>query len=400
LTSASGFWGAGSYSFDALGNILSKAEGGATMTYNYNTSLNRLASITGANAMTFSYDERGNVTDNGNHGFDYNLAGNMTSSTSPSISYEYDGHERRVKKTEGGQTNYSVYSSAGTLMHKKVGGVSTDYIYAGSLLVAEQTGSTVDYMYTDLLGSPIAGNNGSSYQEHYRPWGEKNENPIQLADDVGYTGHQDDVATGLTYMQARYYDPVVGRFMAVDPVRFTASDPMSFNRFLYVNNNPYKYIDPNGEKLEFAAGSSASFKAQFAQVIKYHNKHRTSAVFARLQSRSETVTIKEGAGHAFGYNFKTDTVTFDPTSGLEVSPGQVQTPALGVLHEAGHAESDLANPVQHKADTFTRDPNYGDVEEKDVIQNVETPAAKKIGEPTRTNHGGTPVRVSCPTCDK
>lgn len=214
--------------------------------YNYNTSLNRLTSITGANAMSFSYDERGNVTNNGNNDFVYNLAGNMISSTSPAILYEYDGHNRRVKKTEGGQTSYSVYSSAGTLMHKKAGGVSTDYIYAGSLLVAEKTGSTVDYMYTDLLGSPIGGNNGSSYQEHYRPWGEKKESPIQLADDVGYTGHQRDEATNLTYMQARYYDPVVGRFMAVDPIGFTPATPMTFNRYSYAANNPYKYTDPTG----------------------------------------------------------------------------------------------------------------------------------------------------------
>jgi uncharacterized protein RhaS with RHS repeats len=48
-------------------------------------------------------------------------------------------------------------------------------------------------------------------------------------------------------MQARYYDPVIGRFYSNDPVGYTAKNPvMSFNRYLYVNNNPYKYIDPNG----------------------------------------------------------------------------------------------------------------------------------------------------------
>jgi uncharacterized protein RhaS with RHS repeats len=54
-------------------------------------------------------------------------------------------------------------------------------------------------------------------------------------------------------MQARYYDPVIGRFYSNDPVGYTASNPvMSFNRYLYVNNNPYKYTDPNGEFLNFA----------------------------------------------------------------------------------------------------------------------------------------------------
>jgi uncharacterized protein RhaS with RHS repeats len=51
-------------------------------------------------------------------------------------------------------------------------------------------------------------------------------------------------------MQARYYDPVIGRFYSNDPVGYTSQNPvMSFNRYLYVNNNPYKYTDPNGEFL-------------------------------------------------------------------------------------------------------------------------------------------------------
>jgi len=45
-------------------------------------------------------------------------------------------------------------------------------------------------------------------------------------------------------MQARYYDPVIGRFLSNDPVGFR--DVHSFNRYAYANNNPYKYTDPDG----------------------------------------------------------------------------------------------------------------------------------------------------------
>lgn len=45
-------------------------------------------------------------------------------------------------------------------------------------------------------------------------------------------------------MQARYYDPVIGRFYSNDPIGFR--DVHSFNRYTYVNNNPYKYTDPTG----------------------------------------------------------------------------------------------------------------------------------------------------------
>ncbi len=45
-------------------------------------------------------------------------------------------------------------------------------------------------------------------------------------------------------MQARYYDPVIGRFYSNDPLGFR--DVHSFNRYAYANNNPYKYTDPSG----------------------------------------------------------------------------------------------------------------------------------------------------------
>ncbi len=63
---------------------------------------------------------------------------------------------------------------------------------------------------------------------------------------LGFTGHLEDTDIGLTYMQQRYYDPVIGRFYSNDPVGFGADNPMMFNRYAYVNNNPYKYVDPDG----------------------------------------------------------------------------------------------------------------------------------------------------------
>ncbi|MFT4810649.1 MAG: hypothetical protein ACI9LX_004017 [Paraglaciecola sp.] len=51
-------------------------------------------------------------------------------------------------------------------------------------------------------------------------------------------------------MQARYYDPVIGRFYSNDPIGFR--DVHSFNRYAYANNNPYKYVDPNGESSSLA----------------------------------------------------------------------------------------------------------------------------------------------------
>ena len=56
----------------------------------------------------------------------------------------------------------------------------------------------------------------------------------------------DDTATGLTYMQARYYDPVIGRFLSIDPVNFSPGRPDMFNRYAYVANDPVNMVDPDG----------------------------------------------------------------------------------------------------------------------------------------------------------
>ena len=109
---------------------------------------------------------------------------------------------------------------------------------------------SVTYIHTDGLGSPVArtdslGNVLSVTQ--YEPYGltASGEEPT-----IGFTGHAKDFETGLTYMQQRYYDPVAGRFLSIDPVTTDANTGKSFNRYNYANNNPYKYIDPDGRDPE------------------------------------------------------------------------------------------------------------------------------------------------------
>jgi RHS repeat-associated protein len=85
--------------------------------------------------------------------------------------------------------------------------------------------------------------------QHFYPYGSSVEGEI---DDAGYTGHKFDTDLGLSYMQARYYDPMIGRFYSNDPVDMLGhmgrGNPVhGFGRYTYANNNPYKYTDPDGE---------------------------------------------------------------------------------------------------------------------------------------------------------
>ena len=69
------------------------------------------------------------------------------------------------------------------------------------------------------------------------------------SDDIksgfGYNGEEQD-ETGLIYLRARYYNPVIGQFIQLDENRGDAGNIESQNRYAYALNNPNKYIDKNG----------------------------------------------------------------------------------------------------------------------------------------------------------
>lgn len=108
--------------------------------------------------------------------------------------------------------------------------------------------ANVRYQHTDMLGSVVSESDESGNiisRSQYEPFGKRMGGDKE---GIGYTGHLQDKNLGLTYMQARYYDPLIGRFYSNDPIGFR--DVHSFNRYAYANNNPYKYVDPDGKAAE------------------------------------------------------------------------------------------------------------------------------------------------------
>ena len=120
---------------------------------------------------------------------------------------------------------------------------------------ANANSGVTTFYHNDLLGSPVAATNDRgevAWTETYMPYGERQEKAgVSQENNLWYTGKQHDEDTGLTYINARYYDPVVGRFMAIDPLGVTEDNIHSFNRYAYANNNPYKYVDPDGRAAWF-----------------------------------------------------------------------------------------------------------------------------------------------------
>jgi RHS repeat-associated protein len=129
-------------------------------------------------------------------------------------------------------------------------------VFANACCAQIFTSITPVYYHTDLVGSPVAQTDeeGSILWKADRyPYGQEYEpDPNSFNETVGYAGHAFDRDTDLVYMQARYYDPLVGRFYGVDPQGVNAGNPNTFNRYAYSANNPFSYRDPNGEWVETA----------------------------------------------------------------------------------------------------------------------------------------------------
>ena len=203
------------------------------------------------------HDASGNVTDNGKVTLVYDATEQPVSmGGAASGSFAYDGHYRRAKQVIDGETVYSFYDLSGAMLFRDnvTTGVNTEYVRLAGETIARltnQPGSNYSYLHPDHLGSAVAAtdpNGALLWREHYTAYGEKMLSPAANDNHDGFTGHVSDEASGLTYMQARYYDPVIARFLSADPVGFVDSgfNPQMFNRYSYVANDPINVVDPDG----------------------------------------------------------------------------------------------------------------------------------------------------------
>ncbi|MEP3889928.1 MAG: RHS repeat-associated core domain-containing protein, partial [Hellea sp.] len=272
-TANSAVWGLVDYGYDALGNLRSKSfsnwnsSGPRTVTNSYNSKNQVSSSNDNGTVRTIAYDTRGNVTTLGNLAFVYDASDQPTVVTGGANgNYVYDGNMKRVKSLIDGKTIYNVYDNTGRLVHvdEVTDGKETDYLHGMGQTLARIENNVFTYLHPDHLGSPQAGTKGQgnpvaqygdvAWNQHYTPFGEALISNAANDNQGGFTGHIKDKATGLNYMQARYYDPKIGRFLSPDPGTFLEkSYPGQFNRYAYTWNDPINANDPDGEFVNFVA---------------------------------------------------------------------------------------------------------------------------------------------------
>ncbi len=299
------------YSFDRLGNLSYREDylTGQKETFSYDN-LNRLTGIdyslngglVTAAAKTMFYDDLGNITgktgiaaesditygDNGagpnalttitpsdgysplGQSISYTAFDKVSSITDTigagstrnlSITYGYDKQRRKSVYTEGATTRTKYFF--GDYEESVEGGVTTKYFYVSSptglVAVYKQTGTAAGQLYrilTDHLGSitEVISPSGTVAKQSFDAWGNPRESgdwtgeaAYALFTDRGFTGHEHMEEFYLVNMNGRVYDPVLGRFLSVDPYVQAPGFSQSFNRYAYCLNNPLVYTDPSGE---------------------------------------------------------------------------------------------------------------------------------------------------------
>lgn len=282
--------------YDTRQNITSVTEGSSTSSFTYN-SLDQLQSeVIGNDTYSYAYDAGGNITSVskngvvqktftygnsqwkdqitkiGNQNVTYNSIGNITGYGNKS--YGWTRAHLLSSFSVSNNSSFYIYNIGGKRIKKTVGGIDTDYIYSGDLLMRQITGSDIiDFSY-DYYGKPIGFNyNGNKYfyiydclgnvvnvvdptgtiqaTYSYDAWGNILSSSGAVADinPIRYKGYYYDTESGLYFIKTRYYNPELRRFISPD-TEFIAGDNLflGLNMYSYCYSNPLKYIDNDGKE--------------------------------------------------------------------------------------------------------------------------------------------------------
>ncbi len=263
------------YTYDKVGNRISRTENGVTTDYTYN-SLNQLinektteASVL-KNDKVIEYDLNGNLqneTDkigNTRSEYSYDVENRLTTFVQKKNNIlvlkqnnTYNGNGQRIEKVENGHVTDYMYQDGTVLFTEDEVGNRTGFNLLGldSNIIASWRADDEFYFYNrDVKGSStsILNQDGEavvSYQ--YGDFGEtQKQGDPSFLNEICYTGGIYDENTGLYYLNARYYNPENGRFLSQDTYRGETTEASSWHLYAYCANNPISQLDPSGHYIE------------------------------------------------------------------------------------------------------------------------------------------------------
>ena len=261
------------YEYDDFGNIEkvttynyttgNSLTGGVTKTYSYDSS-KRLISVTenGVTQNIGGYDALGNPSNYKGNTLTWTRGRMLASCGSNSYLYDMDGV--RQEKTVNGVT-HTYYTDGTKILAEKVGDKVFEYYYDAQGIIAFKYDGAVYYFKKNLMGDidRIYDANKNLVAEYkYDAWGNHRvytgtgiditdnssyNNSVAKLNPFRYRGYYYDTETGLYYLNSRYYDPAIGRFINADDISYIQPTEINgLNLFAYCGNNPVMYSDNEG----------------------------------------------------------------------------------------------------------------------------------------------------------
>jgi len=230
------------YQYDAVGNRTAMTDTSSVHTYTYDAA-NRLTSV---DDVTYTWDDRGNLVNDGTFTYTYNAAWRMVRAESVTVTlvYTYNAQGLRVAQSVDGDITAFVWDWASGIPEMLSEG---NHLYlVGHETLGAWDGSEWAYYLPDALGSVRQATDDTGTVTDSREWTPFGVEVGTAQGGLGYTGEWFDGSAGFTYLRARWYDGRTGRFTRRDPLPGQARWPQSQNPYPYAGNNPVQWGDPSG----------------------------------------------------------------------------------------------------------------------------------------------------------
>jgi len=259
------------YTYDPVGNRLTKGHRGVTTTYAYNNRDELLSEWDGTDSTRYSYDSAGRMLTKTEVGgtihYRWRDEDRLDSLYGPGVSvkYQYDAEGRRVKDSTGSTVRQYLIDPLlpyGQVIAETDGSNSlvAEYTFGTDRVSLRRSGAA-HYYLADGQGSTrlLTDSTGTATDSTiFTAFGETLFSNGSTPNDFKYGGEQLDGNSGFYYNRARWMAPRSGRFTSVDPFDGDPQAPVSLHRYLYANQSPSNFLDPSGQitlvELSFSLG--------------------------------------------------------------------------------------------------------------------------------------------------
>ena len=358
LTSATVGGTSYTYTYDTAGNIQSKKVGSTTTNYTYGNSAWRdLLTAYGGNSITYSGGNPTKYYDGSTFTWTQGRRLATAKVGGTNISYTYDMAGVRSSKTVG-STKYNFTTLSGLVIRQTGGGKTIDFVYdENNQPLAMKYNNTLYYYVLNAQGDVVRIVNSSrsvvaSYT--YDPWGKIISSSGTLADinPLRYRGYYYDSETGFYYLQSRYYDPEIGRFINADSYASTdIVGLLSTNMFSYCENDPVNRSDHSGHA---GYGLMSGWDP-----IKFHDKKKQKSNFEDIVTNAIKYSTEVSAGFGMGLSATIETLDCGFSAGYSYN-----------VFEAYYEDGQLGARVAERAGASIKTPLYNIGIEKSTYRDL------------------------------